>query len=475
MTDESGRRKSALAYTDLKLELRGFNIEADSYQVVLSGVIGEFEGTARLVRSEIDEALLEMEDGGIEEEEDLITFGRALADRLLPEGAIRTQVTEAIRATGVGTGVRLRLVIGEPSLAELPWEYTYLSLLGRNDPHDFLVRYPTVSMVRDEPLPLPHGSISPREAGHLRLAVATANAPGYLRLDLDKERHLIQTALDDIPAIDYKPILVDPTAADLQKALVGGADMFHFAGHGGVQDGEGFVALPSDDRTDVVRLDANTLAGFLQYAGIRLAVVGACESGRRDALSRWTGVVPALVAGVPGIPAVVAMQYRIRDSAAINFSRAFYSSIAAGLSVDESVFQGRLALLLDADDMTASWGLPVLYLRSSDGVTFPDLAERPSPSANALREAINVRVKTVEGVVMGVDAADAESLRAADALRAGTVNVTAGNVRKEGKVIGARIGYGRKDDDPAMQALRLRLAKGEITLEQFNELKRGLE
>jgi tetratricopeptide (TPR) repeat protein len=297
------------------------------------------------------------------------------------------------------------LVIAEPTLAELPWEYTYLSLLGRNDPHDFLVRYPTVSVVRDEPLPLPHGSISPREPGHLRLVAATANSPGYLQLDLDKEGHLIQTALDDIPAIDYKPILVDPTEADLQKALIGGVDMFHFAGHGGVQDGEGFVALPSEERTEAAILEADTLAGFLQSAGVRLAIVGACESGRRDALSRWTGVVPALAAGVPGIPAVVAMQYRISDPAAIKFSRAFYTSIAAGLSVDEAVLQGRLALF-DVDDPSAPWGLPVLYLRSPDGVIFPHLAKRHSRTAGALREAVNERTQIVDGVVMGVDAAD---------------------------------------------------------------------
>jgi hypothetical protein len=88
-----------------------------------------------------------------------------------------------------------------------------------------------------------------------------------------------------------------------------------------------------------------------------------------------------------------------------------------------------------------------------------------------------VRVKAVEGqgAVMGVDAADAESLRAANALRPGTVNVSADVVREKGKVAGVRSGYGRGDDDPAMQALRMRLATGEITAEQFTELRRNLE
>jgi hypothetical protein len=479
MTGEHKQRPSPLTYTDLRLELRSFNPEGGTYQVSLAGAIGEYEGTARLDRGELDESLLELQDGGIEEEEDLIAFGRALADRLLPNGQVRTQVAEAIRRTGVGTGVRLRLAIREPSLAELPWEYTYLSLLGRDDPSDFLVRYPTVSIVRDEPLPLPHLSISPREAGRLRLVAVTANAPGYLQLDLAKERRAIEAALGgNEPATDYQPILVDAAAPDLQAALVGGADVFHFAGHGGLRDGKGFLALPSEDGTQAEMLDAGTLAGFLQAAGVRVALLGACESGRRDALSRWTGVVPALVAGVPGIPAVVAMQYRVRDSAAIRFSRAFYDSVAAGLSVDEAVLQGRLALF-DPDDVSASWGIPALYLRSVDGIIFPRLAEQPSAIADALREAVNVRVGVVDedGVVMGLDAADAESLRAAANLGARAVNVEATKVRGRGQVIGVRIGGGRKDEvtpNSAVEAARLRYARGEITREQFDQLMRDL-
>jgi hypothetical protein len=36
------------------------------------------------------------------------------------------------------------------------------------------------------------------------------------------------------------------------------------------------------------------------------------------------------------------MQYRGGDAAAIRFGRAFYDSVAAGLSIDEAVLQGRL-------------------------------------------------------------------------------------------------------------------------------------
>ena len=44
-----------------------------------------------------------------------------------------------------------------------------------------------------------------------------------------------------------------------------------------------------------------------------------------------------------GLPAVVAMQYKIWDEAAVAFSRSLYQALAVGLSLDEAVSAGRLA------------------------------------------------------------------------------------------------------------------------------------
>ena len=307
----------------------------------LSGALGEFDGTARLAEDELADPLAELADGGIEEDEDRIAFGQALADRLLPDGDIRTQVTEAIRRAGTGTGVRLRLVTREPRLAGLPWEYTYLSLLNREDPADFMVLNPTVSLVRHEQLPLPLSELHAAEPAELRLLAVTANAPGYPQLDLEREREALETALArlpaDLPRLTYQPVLENPTAAELQVALTGRADLFHFAGHGGVHGAIGYLALPPADGGPG-ELSADRLGRLLQAAGVRLAVLGACDSGRRGR-SQWAGVVPGLVA-VAAIPAVVAMQYPVRNSAAVTFASAFYTAVAAGLSVDEAVWTG---------------------------------------------------------------------------------------------------------------------------------------
>jgi hypothetical protein len=488
MTDPAPRAVKPRRYRDLRLELRDLDPDTGRYAVSLSGALGEFDGTAWLAEDELADPLAELADGGIEEDEDRIAFGRALADRLLPGGGIRTQVTEAIRSAGPGTGVRLRLVTGDPRLAGLPWEYTYLSLLGREDPADFLVLHPTVSLVRHEQLPLPPGDLHAAEPTDLRLLAVTANAPGYPQLDLGREREALETALarlpPDLPQLTYQPVLDNPVTATLQAALADGADLFHFAGHGAVRGGTGYLALPPADEV-AGELGADRLGKLLQAAGVRLAVLGACDSGRRGR-SQWAGVVPGLIAGA-AIPAVVAMQYPVRNSAAITFAGAFYTAVAAGQSVDEAIYGGRLALL-DPDDLSASWGIPVLYLRSPDGVLFPRLAERPSATAEKLRAIVDLRVQSVQaGEVTGIDVADAEDLRAVAGLGLGAVAIDVDTVTG-GIVAGVKVGGGRRDrppldteDEPAadldeaMRLARLRRARGEITSEEFEQIKRDLE
>lgn len=483
------RASEPRAYTDLTLELRGFDPRTERYEVSLSGPsVGELAPVAAwLAYPEIEESLVEMEDGGMEEEDDLIALGRALADRLLPEGQVRNGVSEILRNVGRGEGVRLRLLIWEPRLAQLPWEYTYLSLLERERLSDFLVINPVVSLVRHEPLPLQQVPVSARDPDRVRMVAVTANSPGYLALDLGKERQVIEDALDAMPSdgadIVFKPILVDPSSSEIQGALLPGADVFHFAGHGGLRNGEGFLALPPGGGTDAAQLAADTLAKYVQGAGVRVAMLGACESGRRDVLSRWSGVVSALVAGNPGVPAVVAMQYRVRDSSAIKFARAFYTSVAVGLSVEEAVTQGRLALF-DPDDVSAPWGIPVLYLRSSDGVVFPHLTERQSASADVLRALVSQVVRVVEegGEVTGIEIPSGESLESLAGISGSAVSQEVGVVR--GSVTAIKIGKGRKErirrssqvpaTDAAIQEIRLRYARGEIERDEFERMSRDL-
>jgi CHAT domain-containing protein len=141
---------------------------------------------------------------------------------------------------------------------------------------------------------------------------------------------------------------------------------------------------------------ADALARELSEAGVRVAILGACRTGRRDGVSAWTGVAPALIK--MGIPIVVAMQYEVGDDHAVAFSKWFYTSLSNGLSIDEAVVVARRAMLDVSTEDNLEWGVPVVYMRSRDS-TLISLAEgqQQSETSDTLRLIANADVKTIRG------------------------------------------------------------------------------
>ena len=165
-----------------------------------------------------------------------------------------------------------------------------------------------------------------------------ASPDGYPPLpSLAAERAALAEALDGVAGVTAA-FVDDATPASVLDALSAGADIFHFSGHG-TADG-GVVLAGADGRAEVV--PADRLAEMVQAKGVRLAVLGACDTGRRDDHNVWGGVAAALVAR--GVPAVVAMQFTIGDRKASAFAGALYRALVAGLTVDEAVALGRTAI-----------------------------------------------------------------------------------------------------------------------------------
>lgn len=359
----------------------------------------------------------------------LVTLGKQLANCLLPAGPIRDLFRDAYRYAGDNQGVRLRLIIADHTLKQLPWEYTYLDPLssGPDSMRGFLALNKSISIVRHEPLPFPHPSPISAPAGltNLQMLIAAALPEGEQKLDLDQEIKNIEVAVAgfDLAGLRITPKIVkDATREDLKQALLGtgSAYIFHFAGHGttgtkrddfnrGVPKESGYIFLLVDHSTrQRDRLSAEELARYLQGAGVRLAVLGACQSGARSATYPWDGVASALAAN--GIPAIIAMQYEVVDRQAIAFSRAFYAALGLGLSLDEAVWSGRVAMLeTNSTEMDAivniEWGVPVLYSRLSDGALFPERIKLSGagPAAEAFRKVFSQTVTGIqEGTMTGV-------------------------------------------------------------------------
>jgi len=410
-------------YIDLNVELRDLDRATDKFKVALSSpAVGESEvAEAPYGRDELEDNLDRLDRKRIDLA-DLIALGEQLTARLLPSEQIRQLFKNALSKAGQDGGVRLRLLIREPALAQLPWEFSYLQLHeGELDRRHFLILNPKISMVRHEALPEEHPTLAAATPEKLRLVAAMSNPEnGYRKLDLKYERGVIEKALRDFSvdgvSIEWEPFIENATVNDITTALVKGADLFHFAGHGKLQEvdvdpetnqpvGVGYLAVVRDKETREPFLwPAGDVASWLQNAGVRVAVLGACDSGRRDGVTAWTSLAPALIER--GIPAVVAMQYEVLDKHAAAFSQMFYTTLASGASVDEAVWAGRQAMLGISNQDDVEWGVPVLYMRSPNGVLFPKLSERESETRDQIRRIIQQTVETIEqgGEVIGIEA-----------------------------------------------------------------------
>lgn len=238
------------------------------------------------------------------------------------------------------------------------------------------------------------------------MVAVLASGEGLPLLDLSKEKSDLEKVFKDQAGVQVQ--FIEEATLDEVQAAVPGAGIFYFAGHGvftrqmgdipGTYSGIGSLALEGET------VAADQLGINLRGNGIRLAVLGGCETGRRDAVSVWSGIAPALVKAE--IPAVVANQYSIRDICAIAFSRQFYRSLVGGMDIERAVSAGRIAAY-NADVSGRDWGVPVLYLRATDGRLFEGAAdgEVRQTARSAAEVDVDVRVKNVAegGLVCGAD------------------------------------------------------------------------
>ena len=367
-------------YLDLRLDLR--DRTAKGFDIAATSAVGETgDVSVRLDAKAFDRAIMRLDDPLIPDA-DLFELGTTIGGMLLPDGPIRDVFEKALEPSDEHDAVRLRIVVHDPFLARIPWELAYLQRHG-GEPGmgNFLVLDPDISMVRHTPMGETHRGLGGFDPQRLRMVVATANPARLPKLDLAAERSVIETALAKVTVpnvtIDVVSWVEDATLEGLVDGLANGADLFHFAGHGVFRETEvdpnsklpmgiGSIALQADGGK-MELLPAANLAARLDQARVRVAVLGACEGGRVDGVQDWTGIAPALIER--GVAAVVAMQFPVKDTLAIGFSRAFYTALAKGVSIDEAVSLGRLDMY---DLASTGWqfAVPVLYMRSDDGAIF---------------------------------------------------------------------------------------------------------
>jgi hypothetical protein len=457
-----------MEYRNLDLELFDYRADdgAERYRVrVADSPAGQqrYADAAEVkVPTDLRRRVRQLERRALEARE-MVDLGCALADLLFPP-RVRRLLLESRAGLGDGQGLRIRLRLHAYALVDLPWEYTYIpqpdTPPGQEGVEGFLALDRRFSLVRYELMEQPVARLEAVPTAPLRMVVLMADpgGPAYPTLDLDLERRHIEEALAGMAEVrpEFYP---DATRVTLLDAVTREAHIFHFAGHGLFEgelgaavrnlEGAGSIVL-LDDRGQPFRLRADLLAQSLTGRGLRLAFLGACRAGARDGVNAWTGVAPALSRA--GIPAVVAMQFTIRDQNAVAFSRQFYRALAAGQPVDAAVTDGRLAILNRAGQAERDWGVAVLYLRTDQAVLFPPVGHPPRagagrvvlPPVTPARDEVDrhaLRVAMVEA--FDLDELEAICADVEQALETAGIRVAGRPVQVNLEVVGGRSKAGR--------------------------------
>jgi len=273
-------------------------------------------------------------------------------------------------AAARGAGLRLRLMLEGVELAALPWELLQDDLTGR-----FLALDPATPIVRF--LRLPYAAAAWPAGRPLSLLFTGAEPDDLPGLAVGEESCTVAAALvEPVRAgrLIQAAIPSGATVEDLSAALRKGVDIWHFAGHGDeaglvFEDGQGGIAFAY----------AQTLGLLLTGEGVRLAVLNACRAGLSG--GQAASVAGALVRA--GLPAVIAMQGELVDSAAGALARGLYVALAEGLPVDRALTAGRKAIAALGGPFANSWWLPALFMRAPDGVLWRQESDALSEAEEA--------------------------------------------------------------------------------------------
>ncbi len=385
----------------LNFELEIADTSGNEYPVTaISSTAGEVHQTMpfpfdeQTLKNQLTALQQALQNSGDTHSQTIQHFGQALFSALFT-GGVRDLYVES-RQEGIkqGMGLRVKLHIQPAELAALPWEFLYDS-----DQAQYLCLSDDTPVVRYEDIPVPPQPLIVTPP--LCILGMTASPKNLDALDVAREKQRIETALAELQTQGLVKLtwLEGHTWQDLQQVMLRGPwHIFHFIGHGGFDStiNEGVIWL--EDAVGQGHSLSATQVGLLlaDHHPLRLTVLNSCDGARSSTLDIFSSTAATLLRR--GIPAVLANQYAISDSAAIALSRTFYKALADEMPVDTAVAEARKAISLEVTS-TMEWGTPVLYMHAPDGILFqsapssaPSLfsspALEPKPSSSNMAASI---------------------------------------------------------------------------------------
>jgi tetratricopeptide (TPR) repeat protein len=242
----------------------------------------------------------------------------------------------------------------------LPWEclhdgHSFLSL-NRQTPFARLPwgQHPSSPSPLNEPLRLLVHITAPSDLGQHQI------------LNTAREEELILSTLIESHRIGR--IEIEFTANGSVEALKTALHDFsphilHFVGHGVFDENTGFLWMETPDgcKREITYIEfAELITQHTQQSRtLRLIFLSACQSAIAPQSGDYIHLAPYLVES--GIPAVIAMQFSIPDSAAMTFSSMFYQMLSHDQPVDVAFTEARNALTHEEKDLV-DFVIPVLFL-----------------------------------------------------------------------------------------------------------------
>ena len=275
-------------------------------------------------------------------------------------------------------GLRFRLTVeNSGDLRQIPWEYL------RDPNRDFLALSRFTPIVRYTP------QLDVRPPATIRYPIRVLvmiSAPAdYPTLDVEGEWKRLNEATAELQTRGLMILerLDSATLIALQRRLRRTEyHVFHYIGHSDFDaaTAQGLLAFESEaDETKGQVISGEALGRELgEETTLRLIVLNSCHSARRPDADALRGISSSLVAR--GVPAVVAMQFAISDSAAKAFAEEFYRVLAEMLPIDTAVSEARRAIANRLQN--SEWATPVLFMRSDTGILFS------APSADETRPVV---------------------------------------------------------------------------------------
>ena len=264
----------------------------------------------------------------------------------------------------------------DAELAAIPWEFVHNGTSFVVLDHLFVRRVP---VARPPQLSVNLGGVLRLVAhGAAPLLAETRDPQGALQvspvsqLGLEEELgRLYGGLLKRRPAVGVRWHRVGPTLGALSGLGTEEVILYHYSGHGTVQDGQAWLCL--DDGTGRMTLtSAQSIARKLRGRTL-FAFLNAC----RTADSTEPGANLALALVKAGIPVVLGTQYSIPDKLATEFAVVFYAHLASGEAPALALYRAREALVDRYPDEPQKWMIPALY--EARGFEWPALQAAEIP------------------------------------------------------------------------------------------------